>query len=69
MSYKDDIVPHHHTVQKKDRIKKNGFNPRVIWFSGLSGSGKSTLASSLEAHFHNEGFNTLYLMGRILEVD
>lgn len=63
MSYKENIIPHNHSIQTIDRIEKNGFKPKVIWFSGLSGSGKSTLASALEVHFHNLGFNTYVLDG------
>lgn len=63
MNYKDDIIPHNHTVKRSDRINKNGYIPKIIWFSGLSGSGKSTLASALETHFHNKGMNTYILDG------
>jgi adenylylsulfate kinase len=63
VSIKENIIPHSHSIQRSDRISKNGYQPKVIWFSGLSGSGKSTLASALEAHFHNLGFNTYILDG------
>lgn len=61
--YKDDIIPHSHTITKNDRVVKNGHKPKVLWFTGLSGSGKSTLASTLEVHLHNQGFNTYILDG------
>lgn len=61
--FKEHIIPHSHTITRKDRVVKNEFEPKVIWFTGLSGSGKSTLASSLEVHFHNLGFNTYILDG------
>ena len=61
--YKDHIVPHSHIVSQQDRIKRNGYQPRLIWFTGLSGSGKSTLASGLEAHFFNKGYSTFILDG------
>ncbi|WP_436514880.1 adenylyl-sulfate kinase [Ekhidna sp. To15] len=61
--YKENIIPHAHSVNLEDRVKKNGFRPKLLWFTGLSGSGKSTLASALEAHFHNQDFNTYILDG------
>lgn len=61
--FKENIIPHHHSIGFSDRVEKNGYNPLLLWFTGLSGSGKSTLASNLEAHFHNGGFNTYILDG------
>lgn len=61
--YKENIIPHTHSVKLEDRMSKNGFRPKLLWFTGLSGSGKSTLASALEAHLHNQGFNTYILDG------
>ncbi len=61
--YKENIIPHHHSLSLEDRIRKNGHKPMLIWFTGLSGSGKSTLASGLEIHFFNYGFNTYILDG------
>ncbi len=61
--YKENIIPHTHSIQLVDRIRKNGFQPKLLWFTGLSGSGKSTLASALETHFHNQGYNTYILDG------
>lgn len=61
--YKKNIIPHSHEIKIKDRIKRSGFKPKLIWFTGLSGSGKSTLASGLEAYFFNQGFNTYILDG------
>lgn len=61
--YKNDIIPHSHTITKNDRVSKNGHQAKVLWFTGLSGSGKSTLASALELHLHNQGFNTYILDG------
>ncbi|MEO1256459.1 MAG: adenylyl-sulfate kinase [Bacteroidota bacterium] len=61
--YRDHIVPHTHAIQKSDRVKKNGYAPKVLWFTGLSGSGKSTLASALEAHFHHLDYSTYILDG------
>lgn len=61
--YSYNIIPHTHAIQQSDRVKKNGYTPKVIWFTGLSGSGKSTLASALEAYFYQKGFNTYILDG------
>lgn len=61
--YKDHIIPHSHVILRTDRIKKDGFQSKLIWFTGLSGSGKSTLASALEVHFHKQGFKTYILDG------
>lgn len=61
--YRDHIIPHSHTIVLDDRVNKNGYRPKLLWFTGLSGSGKSTLASALETHFHNKAFNTYILDG------
>jgi len=61
--YKDNIIPHVHEVNRKERVAKNGHLPKVIWFVGLSGSGKSTLASELENRLFQKGFNTYILDG------
>ncbi len=61
--YNRNIIPHTHVIKADDRIKKNGFKPYLIWFTGLSGSGKSTLASALESHFFNQGYYTYILDG------
>lgn len=60
---KDNIIPHLHSVQQTDRIKQNGFAPRLVWLTGLSGSGKSTLASAVESHFFKNGISTYILDG------
>ncbi len=61
--YKENIIPHSHIILQADRVKKNGFSPKLIWFTGLSGSGKSTLASRLEAHFFEQNIHTYILDG------
>jgi len=61
--YKENIVPHSHAISRKERIEKNGYLPKVIWFVGLSGSGKSTLASALESYLFKKGLNTYILDG------
>lgn len=59
----ENIIPHQHAIQQKDRIVKLGYRPILIWFVGLSGSGKSTLASALETRLFSEGINTYILDG------
>ncbi|MGL1888347.1 MAG: adenylyl-sulfate kinase [Reichenbachiella sp.] len=59
----DNIIPHSHEITKKDRVKKLGYKPQLIWFVGLSGSGKSTLASALESKLFADGLNTYILDG------
>ena len=59
----DNIIPHSHSIQQKDRIQKNGFRPKLVWLTGLSGSGKSTLASGLESYFFEKGLHTYILDG------
>lgn len=58
-----NIIPHNHTVKQLDRIVKNGYKPKVIWFTGLSGSGKSTLSDVFEKYLFDEGYNTYILDG------
>jgi adenylyl-sulfate kinase len=43
-----------------------GYNPKVIWFTGLSGSGKTTLASALRLRLIELGFNSTLLDGDII---
>ena len=59
----ENVIPHNHTIGKSDRVKKSGYKPLLIWFTGLSGSGKSTLANSLEVYLHNQGVPTYILDG------
>ena len=63
MSIQDNIIPHNHTIKLENRIQKNGYAPKLIWFTGLSGSGKSTLASAFETHLFNLNFHTYILDG------
>jgi len=63
MNIKDNIIPHDHFIKLNDRIAKNGYKSKLIWFTGLSGSGKSTIASRLESLLFNKGFNTYILDG------
>lgn len=63
MDYKENIIPHNHQIKQADRINKNGFQPKLIWFTGLSGSGKSTLASAFETYLFNQNYHTYILDG------
>ncbi|WP_258102691.1 adenylyl-sulfate kinase [Marinoscillum sp. MHG1-6] len=63
MDHRENIIPHDHAIKLEDRIRKNGYRPKLIWFTGLSGSGKSTLASALETFLYNQGLNTYILDG------
>lgn len=63
MDYKENIIPHDHQIKNGDRIKKYGFQPKLIWFTGLSGSGKSTLAGAFETHLFNLDYHTYILDG------
>lgn len=61
--YRENVIPHDHVLKQNDRVAKNNFFPKLLWFTGLSGSGKSTLASGLEVHLFNQGYNTYVLDG------
>ncbi|MEP1034508.1 adenylyl-sulfate kinase [Ekhidna sp.] len=61
--YKKNIIPHSYKITQSDRVERNGFLPKLVWFTGLSGSGKSTLASGLEDYFFKKGTNTYILDG------
>ncbi len=63
MGEKLHIIPHQHSVSKKDREQQNGHKGHVLWFTGLSGSGKSTVASAVERELHQKGFKTFVLDG------
>ncbi|WP_258100410.1 adenylyl-sulfate kinase [Marinoscillum pacificum] len=63
MDYKENIIPHDHQIKQADRINKNGFQPKLIWFTGLSGSGKSTLAGAFETYLFNQNYHTYILDG------
>lgn len=63
MDYRENIIPHDHSIGLEDRVQVYGYKPKLIWFTGLSGSGKSTLASALEVALFNEGAHTYILDG------
>lgn len=58
-----NIIPHSHTVTKRERQSANKHRSLVIWFTGLSGSGKSTLAGKVEELFFGEEIKTYILDG------
>ena len=58
-----NIVWHHHSIKKDDRIKKYNQKPKIIWLTGLSGSGKSTIANALEAKLFELNYKTYLLDG------
>lgn len=58
-----DIVWHEYHVTLKDRIKKNGHKPAVLWFTGLSGSGKSTIANAVTASLFEKNIQCFGLDG------
>ncbi|WP_406651294.1 adenylyl-sulfate kinase [Marinoscillum sp.] len=60
---RENIIPHDHALKLEDRVRKNGYAPKLIWFTGLSGSGKSTLASAFEVYLFNQGYGTYILDG------
>ncbi len=57
------IIPHEHSITKKDRNRLLNNKSFVIWFTGLSGSGKSTLAGNLEKKLFENGILTYLLDG------
>jgi adenylylsulfate kinase len=57
------VIPHKHEITHGDRVRRNGYRPYLIWFTGLSGSGKSTLASALESKLFQDKFHTYILDG------
>ena len=50
-------------VDKTARLRRNGHQPAILWFTGLSGSGKSTIASIVERELHARGAHTYMLDG------
>ncbi len=59
----DNIIPHNHKISYQDRVDRNQYRPKLIWFTGFSGSGKSTLASELEVKIFQLGCHTYILDG------
>ena len=63
MSKSLHIVQHDYQISKADRLKTNGHQSFLIWFTGLSGSGKSTIANVVEQKLHKQGVKTYTLDG------
>lgn len=63
MSEKLHIIPHQHSIQRKDREKLNQHTACVLWFCGLSGSGKSTIANRVEQILFEMKMHTYILDG------
>lgn len=63
MAVDENIVWHHHMVDKNSRAELKQQKPAVLWFTGLSGSGKSTLAGALEQALASKGYHTYLLDG------
>ena len=58
-----NIIPHTYRITQKNRLKTNGHNAFLLWFTGLSGSGKSTIANLTEQKLQSLGINTYILDG------
>lgn len=58
-----NVVKHEYKVSRKERMKSNGHNSFLIFFTGLSGSGKSTIACALEQKLYKENIKTYILDG------
>lgn len=41
-----NLTWHEAAIQKEERQQKNGYEGKIIWFTGLSASGKSTIANA-----------------------
>jgi adenylylsulfate kinase len=63
MQEKLHITEHEFHITLADRIRKNGYSPLCLWFTGLSGSGKSTLANLVEQELFKENYCTYILDG------
>lgn len=72
--FDEDLLLNHHdflknlyihdtTIKHIDRIRKNNYNPCVIWLTGLSGSGKSTLANYIEQYLYDNKISSYILDG------
>ena len=52
-----------HQISAQDRLRRNGHEGGVLWFTGLSGAGKSTLAIEAERRLFNMGYQVYVLDG------
>ena len=51
----ENVVRHHTSVTRAQRVGVLGQKSAVLWFTGLSGSGKSTIANELEIRLNKAG--------------
>jgi bifunctional enzyme CysN/CysC len=58
-----NLYPQALLIDKRARVRLNGHQPAILWFTGLSGSGKSTIASLVERELHARGAHTYMLDG------
>ena len=58
-----NVVWHHASVKREDRIRVSGQKSAVLWFTGLSGSGKSTIANAMEVRLNQAGKMSYLLDG------
>lgn len=58
-----NVIQHVYKIKKSDRVKANGHNSFLIFFTGLSGSGKSTIANALEQKLFDVKIKTYVLDG------
>lgn len=59
----ENIVPHEHAVDHKQRCAIKEHQGAVLWFTGLSGSGKSTIANAVDHRLNQQGVHTYLLDG------
>lgn len=59
----NEVVWHHHIVDKKLRAKLKSQKPCLIWFTGLSAAGKSTVAGLVEKKLAEDVKHTYLLDG------
>lgn len=62
-STSENVVWHQHNVSHEQRIKANGHQAAVLWYTGLSGSGKSTVANAVDQKLFERGCHTYVLDG------
>jgi bifunctional enzyme CysN/CysC len=58
-----NVHPQSLTIDRDTRVRRNGHQPAILWFTGLSGSGKSTIANLVEKELHAHGAHTYLLDG------
>lgn len=63
MKQNENVVWHHHAINRQARERLNGHHSFVLWFTGLSGAGKSTLAGAVEEELYKLGCRSFVLDG------